>query len=98
MKRGLILIIAICLIGSSHSFAQRREPVLVCKRPALAALKPQPKLSYECGDQANDWDEEILTLPARLTAIKSLMSELASFTDAAWWTAAPFVDLAVCDF
>jgi hypothetical protein len=98
MKRGLILIIAICLAGPSVLFAQRRPPVLVCKRPAFAALKPQPKLSYECGDQANDWDEKILKLPARLNAIKSLMSELASFSGVAWWTEDPVVDLAVCDF
>ena len=97
IKRGLILIIAICLTGSSHSFAQRRQATLICKRPVLAALKPQPELSYECGAQANDWDEKILKLPARLTAIKSLMAELALFSDAAWWTADP-VDLSVCDF
>ncbi|HEX3184807.1 MAG TPA: hypothetical protein VHQ94_08415 [Pyrinomonadaceae bacterium] len=96
IKRGLILIIAICLTGSSHSFAQGRQATLICKRPVLAALKPQPELSYECGAQANDWDEKILKLPARLTAIKSLMAELALFSDAAWWTADP-VDLSVCD-
>ena len=94
---GLLLTIAICFNGPSHSFAQRRTPTLVCKRPVLTALKPQPELSYECGAQANDWDEKILKLPARLTAIKSLMSELSSFSDAAWWTADP-VDLSVCDF
>jgi hypothetical protein len=94
---GLLLIIAICFAGPSHSFAQRRTATLVCKRPVLAALKPQPELSYDCGAQSNDWDEKILKLPARLTAIKSLMSELSSFSDAAWWSADP-VDLSVCEF
>jgi hypothetical protein len=97
MKRRLILVIAICLVGSSHSFAQRRQAPLVCKWAVLAALKPQPKLNTYCGDQASDWDERILKLPARVPAMKSLMSELASFSDAAWWTADP-VDLSVCDF
>lgn len=97
MKRGVISIVAICLTVSSHSFAQRRTPTLVCKRPVLAALKPQPKLNTYCGDQANDFDERILKLPARGPAIKSLLSELASFFDTAWWTA-DAVDLSVCDY
>ena len=56
-----------------------------------------PELSYECGDQLNDWDEKILTLPQRTAAIKTLMSQLSSFSDEAWWTADP-VDLIVFDF
>jgi len=63
----------------------------------LAALKPIPELTYTCDEQANDWDEKILKLPARVAAIKSLMSALSSFSDAAWW-AADTVDLSVCDF
>jgi len=95
---GLLLIVAICFTGPDHhSFAQRRQAALVCNPPVLAALKPQPELSYECGVQSNDWDEKILKLPARLTAIKGLMSELSSLSDAAWWTADP-VDLSVCDY
>jgi hypothetical protein len=85
------------LIGLSVSFAQRSNPVLVCKRPVLAALKPMPKLSYQCNEQLNDYDEKILKLPERVTAIKTLMTELASFNDAAWWSA-DAVDLSVCDF
>jgi len=79
------------------AFAQRRQSALVCKRPVLAALKPIPELKYACDEQANDYDEKILKLPARVEAIKSLMSELSSFSDAAWWTA-DTVDLSVCDF
>lgn len=77
----------------TFSFAQH----LVCKRPALAALKPIPELSYPCDDQLNDYDEKILKLPARLTAIKTLMSELSTFSDQTWWTT-DIVDLGVCDY
>jgi hypothetical protein len=88
----------LALIGLSNiSFAQRSSPVLVCKRPVLAALKPMPKLSYQCNEQLNDYDEKILKLPERLAAIKTLMSQLASLNDNAWWSA-DAVDLSVCDF
>jgi hypothetical protein len=56
-----------------------------------------PELAYACDDQANGWDEKILKLPVRVAAIKNLMTELSSFSDAAWWAADP-VDLSVCDF
>jgi hypothetical protein len=94
---GLLLTVALCFSGSNHSFAQRRQPALVCKQQVLAALKPIPRLEYECGDLPNDWDKKILELPARRDAIKNLTSQLAGFTDAAWWTA-DTVDLNVCDF
>src|SRR5688572_3319955 len=94
---GLLLIVAFCFRGPSHSLAQRRPPVLACKQRVLAALKPMPEFSYECGEQPNDWDGKILKLPARIDAIKRFMSELSSFSDTAWWTADP-VDLSVCDF
>jgi hypothetical protein len=63
----------------------------------FATLKPRPELSYQCNEQLNDYDEKILKLPERVAAIKSLMTELASFNDAAWWSADP-VDLSVCDY
>lgn len=88
-----ILLIAV----STQSFTQRRKPTLVCKQAALAALKPAPELNYPCDGQANDWDEKILKLPARVEAIKNLTSQLSSFTAPAWW-AASTVDLSVCDF
>jgi hypothetical protein len=82
---------------STQSFAQRRKSTLVCKRTALAAFKPIPKLSYPCDGQSNDWDEKILKLPARVTAIKTLTSQLSSFSDPAWW-ATSTDDLSFCDF
>ena len=77
--------------------AQRSKRPLMCKNATLAASKPKPELNYECDEQLNDWDEKILKLPARIAAIKTLMSELSSFNDPAWW-AADVVDLGVCDF
>jgi hypothetical protein len=64
---------------------------------SVGGAEPIPELKYTCDEQANDYDEKILKLPARVEAIKSLMSELSSFSDAAWWTA-DTVDLSVCDF
>ena len=96
MHRPLILALIALTIPSS-SFAQRSNPALVCKRSVLAALKPKPELTYQCNEQLNDYDEKILKLPERVAAIKTLMSELASFNDAAWWSA-DTVDLSVCDY
>jgi len=93
----LFLFVLIGLSISSSAFAQRSNPPLVCKRPVLAALKPVPELTYQCNEQLNDYDEKILKLPERVAAIKTLMTELASFNDAAWWSA-DAVDLSVCDF
>ena len=95
---ALFLIVSGSLFIPDRSVAQQRNQTLVCKQPVLAAVKPMPELSYECGEQANDWDEKILKLPARLEAIKALKSELSSsFADNAWWMA-DAVDLSVCDF
>src|ERR1044072_3103581 len=96
MRRLLIA----ALIGLSipvGSSAQRAKPVLMCKQSVLAALKPLPKLSYQCNEQVNDYDEKMLKLPERVAAIGALITELSSVNDAAWWTAGP-VDLSVCDF
>ena len=82
---------------SNELLGQQRRPALVCKRGVLAALKAKPELNYECDGEVNDWDEKILKLPARVTAIKSLIAELSSFSDNEWW-AADTVDLSVCDF
>jgi len=85
--------IVLLLTVINFAYAQR----LVCKRPVLAALKPIPELSYPCDEQLNDYDEKTLKLPARLTAIKTLMSQLSSFSDPTWWST-DIVDLGVCDY
>jgi hypothetical protein len=93
-----IAITVLVLVTINFALAQRRSnPVLVCKRQALAALKPIPELSYPCDQQLNDYDEKTLKLPARVDAIKTLMSQLSSFSDPTWW-ATDIVDLGVCDY
>ena len=82
------------VIGSS--FGQSRK-AFVCKKSALVALRPMPALTYPCDGQPNDWDEAILKLPARRTAINALISQLSSFSDPVWW-ATDTTDLNVCDF
>ena len=58
--------------------------IRISLKPALAALKPMPELSYPCDGQPNDWDEAILKLPARRTAINTLISQLSSFSARPW--------------
>jgi hypothetical protein len=91
-----LLTAALLLSASGPALAQQSK-LLVCKNATLASLKPRPKLNYQCDEQLNAWDEKILKLPARVAAIKSLVAELSSFTEPAWW-AADVVDLGVCDF
>lgn len=91
----LSAIIVVALSGVP--FAQQSKPSLICKKPVFAALKPIPRLDYPCDEQLQEWDEKILTQPARVDAIKKLTSELASFSDPAWWAVDP-VDLGVCDY
>ena len=93
--RVLLFICVALLVLSGGAHAQKRP--LICKSATLAALKLKPELSYECDAELQDWDEKILKLPARVAAIKTLASELSSFTDPAWW-AADTVDLGVCEF
>src|SRR5215510_8495917 len=96
LRHTTIAILVLTIINIS--FAQRRSnPPLVCKQSALAALKPKPELSYQCDEQLNDYDEKTLTLPARLEAIKTLMSQLSTFSEPAWWSA-DIVDLGVCEY
>jgi len=97
VSSSLLFLFIISFSGSNPSSAQRRSATLVCKRPAFGALKPMPELDYPCEGEVNDWDEKILKRPARLEAIKTLMNELTSFTDAPWWTTSTR-DLNVCDF
>lgn len=94
---GLLLLLTTGLSMPGRSFAQRSKPPLVCRKQVLAALKSMPELNYKCNDQLNDYDEKILKVPERIAAIRTLVSELSSFNDAAWWTA-DVVDLGVCDF
>jgi len=89
------LILVLLAVNSLPSTLQ--DPRRVCKKSALAAWKPIPKLRYRCGSAAGDYDEKILKLPVRLHAIKTLERQLEALNSDAWWhTSAD--DLNVCDF
>jgi hypothetical protein len=67
--------------------AQKQKAVPVCQAATFAAVKPLPKMEYECPEEPNDSDEKILKLPGRLAALRRIEKELGAFTDAAWWQA-----------
>ena len=75
------------LIAAVSVFAQKPPTVQVCKPATFAVFKRLPKLKYECPEDASDYDEKILKLPARIAAIRKLESALQLFTGAAWWNA-----------
>ena len=86
------------LSAASNAVGQQENKILVCKDRAFAALKPLPKLKYQCRPgQVNDYDEEILKWTERRRAIKDFMGRLASLTDDAWWESS-VDELNVCDF
>ena len=79
-------LLATLLFSSQH--------VVACKQSVVPVLKPMPELDYPCFE--NEWDEKNLKDPARVAAIKKIISQLAAFSDAAWWQASTN-DLNVCD-
>ena len=72
------------------------QRVVACKQSVVPILKPMPALEYSCDGLPNEWDEKNLKHPVRVAAIKNLITELSSFSDAAWWQASTN-DLNVCD-
>ena len=83
----LVLLLATISTTSISSFAQEKTRVPVCKPAVLAALKPLPKLKYQCDAKPSESDEKVLKQPQRIRAIKALERRLESFTSAAWWQA-----------
>jgi hypothetical protein len=55
-----------------------------------------PKLSYQCPQQFDESDEQILKVPERVEELNKLAGELESFTDAPWWQAG-VEDLNACE-
>jgi len=51
------------------------------------ALKPFPKIEYDCPEGVNDFDDKILKLPDRLASIRNAIKELETFTNPKWWAA-----------
>src|SRR5678815_2202491 len=66
--------------------AQKKQ-ANVCNQATFAAFRRLPKLSYQCPEGFNEWDEPILKVPERIAELSRLAGELESFTDAAWWQA-----------
>jgi len=66
-------------------WAQKKKPVPACTQRTFAALREFPKLEYECPEGVNDFDESILKLPQRTSALRQLMSELEGFDSTEWW-------------
>jgi hypothetical protein len=83
----------VCLAFSVQSFGQ----TLVCKKSALTARKPVPKLSYKCSENLTESDDEVLTQPNRRKAINLYVKTLEKMTYADWWKTG-VEDLNVCDF
>ena len=75
------------VLTPTTSFAQKENSVPVCRQTTFAALKPLPKLEYECPEGLTESDDKLLKLPERLAAIRRAVKELVTFTNAAWWEA-----------
>ncbi|HEV2836165.1 MAG TPA: hypothetical protein VGW58_12645 [Pyrinomonadaceae bacterium] len=93
--RSAIAFTFVAVLVNGPALAQRRS-VTACKRTAAAALKPMPQLNYQCGE-GQDWDEKQLKNPARLAALKDLISELSTLNHPEWWQTT-VSDLNACDF
>jgi len=76
--------ISLLLISNTIS-AQKQKPVPACSQRTFSALKALPKLEYECPEEGTDYDDKILNLPQRLTAIHSVVKQLEGFTNPVWW-------------
>ncbi|HEX6188614.1 MAG TPA: hypothetical protein VFZ40_11080 [Pyrinomonadaceae bacterium] len=68
----------------SPVFAQD-QAVPVCSEKAFAAVRPLPKLAYECSESLIDSDSRILRLPRRRAALARVVETLRSFTNPVWW-------------
>ena len=79
-----VLAMAVLLISGGNAVPQKKS-VPVCTQATFAVYKPLPKLEYECPESLINFDDKILKLPERLAAIRSVVNDLESFADAAWW-------------
>lgn len=87
------IILLASLLASAHAFGQTQ----VCKMPALAALKPIPKLRYKCNAGLSDSDTEVLTGANRRRALNIYTKTLEKLISEVWWQT-DVEDLRVCDF
>lgn len=87
LSRQLCLLSALLFVSAVAVVAQKKRADPVCSQATAVAFKPLPELTYECPESPNDYDEAILKLPQRRSAIETLVTELAGFNDAVWWRA-----------
>ena len=85
--RRLTPLIFLLLAAWTTSYSQDKKPVPTCTQQTYASFKYLPKMEYECPEGGNDSDSKILRLPERLAANRTVVSELETFTNAAWWQA-----------
>ncbi|HLN97272.1 MAG TPA: hypothetical protein VK208_02200 [Pyrinomonadaceae bacterium] len=94
---SLMILFFLLVVAGAPVLAQPKTPISVCRPDVYAALRPLPKLVYDCPEDLNDSDDKLLKLPARRAAVDELVEKLQTFNDARWWQAS--VDaLNVCDF
>ncbi len=94
----IIFQIALVFLLLSAANIQTISQQLACKQRALTALRPIPKLKYQCREgDIGDYHEKILKYPERVRAIDRYIKTLETFTDNGWWTT-DVRDLNVCQF
>ena len=79
----LIIGFALLVVSTSVAYSQ----IAVCTRSTFAAKKALPEIQYDCPENLNEWSDELLKLPARVTAVSQAATELESFTNPGWWNA-----------
>ena len=93
--KKISLLLVLLLLPSLTCPAQKRR-VAICSQATFAALRHLPKLSYQCPQGIDEWDEQVLKVPERIAKLSKLAGELESFTAAAWWQAR-VEDLNACE-
>jgi hypothetical protein len=80
-------LMSLLLVAGVTAPAQNQKPIPACSQTTFAALKPVPKLEYDCPEGLIESDDKILKLPERLAAIRLVVKQLEAFTNPAWWQA-----------
>jgi hypothetical protein len=83
----ILITLALVLCVFQVAVAQKKKLVPNCMQDPFDALKPFPKIEYECPEGVNDFDDKILKLPDRLASIRNAIKELETFTNPKWWAA-----------
>ena len=91
-----ISVLLALLLPSSLPCPAQKQRLPVCSQTTFAAFRKLPKLTYQCPQGFEEWDEKILRVPERIAELNRLSGELESFTDAAWWQAR-VEDLNACE-